>query len=258
MTPPSPLAAGLRALRKFWRPFVLIQATALALGLAYWLSPAVREACAAIAAWRTAGGWPLTMVTGAAAGGLLPEVARALADRGRARRFARVPEVLFNTAFFAVNGLVIDGLYRNEARLFGDDARPATVIAKTAFDQFVFTPLWSVVIVVLFLFRRRGFSWTATRPALRAGFYRRRVLPLLIPNFCFWIPIVSIVYALPGPLQFLMFAFALAAWSLIMTFVASEDGHDDDDGDGNDGERDGEPDRARDAARVARGVTNPS
>jgi hypothetical protein len=251
MTRPSPLAAGLRALRQFWRPFVLIQGAALALGLAYWLSAAVREVCAAIAAWRTAGGWPLTMVTGAAAGGLLPEVARALADRARGWRADRVPEVLFNTAFFAVNGLVIDGLYRNEARLFGDDAHPATIIAKTAFDQFVFTPLWLVVIVVLFLFRRRGFSWSATRTALRPGFYRRRVLPLLIPNFCFWIPIVSIVYALPGPLQFLMFAFALAAWSLIMIFVASDDDGSDSDADG-----DGQPEPAADAARVVPGVTN--
>src|SRR5882724_3655006 len=247
----SPLAAGLRALRQFWRPFLLIQAAALALGLAYWFSASVRDVCAAIAAWRTAGGLPLTVVTGAVAGGILPELARLLTDRARAWRADRLPEVLFNTAFFGVNGVVIDGLYRTEARLFGDDARVATIVAKTAFDQFVFTPLWLVVIVVLFLFRRRGFSWAATRPALRAGFYRQRVLPLLIPNFCFWIPIVSIVYALPGPLQFLMFAFALAAWSLIMVFVASQDG------DAGDGDADGaiEADRDGDAAPVARGVT---
>jgi len=247
MPSPSLLAAGLGALRRFWRPFLLIQASALALGLSYAFSDRVRAACAAIAAWRTAGGWPLTMVTGAVAGGLMPELAKLLTDRARTWRAARIPEVLFNTAFFAVNGLVIDGLYRGEALLFGDDARVTTVMAKTAFDQFVFTPLWLVVIVVVFLFRRRGFSWAATRPALRAGFYRQRVLPLLIPNFCFWIPIVSIVYALPGPLQFLMFAFALAAWSLIMVFVASQDDDASDDAGGA---------AAAAATRVARGVTN--
>jgi hypothetical protein len=59
-------------------------------------------------------------------------------------------------------------------------------------------------------------------PALGRGFIAGRVMPLLVPCWCFWIPIVAIVYALPGPLQFLMFAFALAAWSLIMVFIASD------------------------------------
>jgi hypothetical protein len=223
----SPVAAGLSALRRFWRPFLLIQGTALGVGLAYHFSEPVRALCAALARWKIAGGIPLTMVTGAVAGGLIPELAKAVAQPGSGRHPSRHPrrvaEVLFNTAFFGINGVVVDGLYRGEARLFGDDAHLVTVLSKTAFDQFVFTPLWSAVIAVVFLFRQRGFSWRATRPALRTGFYRARVLPLLVPNFCFWIPIVSIVYALPSALQFLMFAFALAAWSLIMVFIASSD-----------------------------------
>ncbi|HET6151105.1 MAG TPA: hypothetical protein VFH68_26450 [Polyangia bacterium] len=221
--PSSPLAAGIGALRRFWRPFLLIQGAALALGLAYRFSDPVRAACATLARWKTGGGLPFTMITGALAGGVLPEVAKALVDRRRDRHPGRVAEVLFNTAFFAVNGAVIDGLYRAEARIFGDDARVATIAAKIAFDQLVFTPLWSSVIAAVFLFRRRGFSWAATRPALRPSFFRARVLPLLLPNFCFWIPIVAVVYALPAALQFLMFAFALAAWSLIMIFIAGQD-----------------------------------
>jgi len=226
-TPPTPWAAGVGALRRFWRPFLLIQAAALALGLAYRFSDPVRVACATLARWKTGGGLPFTMITGALAGGILPELAKGLVDRGRSwhprRHPGAVAEVLFNTAFFAINGAVIDGLYRTEARIFGDDARVATIVAKIAFDQFLFTPLWSSVIAALFLFRRRSFSWAATRPALRAGFFRARVVPLLVPNFCFWIPIVAVVYALPATLQFLMFAFALAAWSLIMVFIAGQD-----------------------------------
>jgi hypothetical protein len=220
---PSPLTAGLRALQRFWRPFLLIQSAALALGLAYRFSAPVRAACATLMLWKTSGGLPFVMITGALAGGILPELAKALVDRKAERQAGRWREVLFNTAFFAINGAVIDGLYRGEARIFGDDARVTTVVAKTAFDQFVFTPLWSSVIAGLFLFRGRGFSWAATRPALRASFFPFRVLPLLLPNFCFWIPIVSVVYALPSPLQFLMFAFALAAWSLIMVFITGQD-----------------------------------
>jgi hypothetical protein len=118
---------------------------------------------------------------------------------------------------------VIDLFYRFAAWLFGSQASLRTVVTKTAFDQFVFTPLWSVLITLLFLWRQRGFSLAATRPALRGGFYRTRVVPLLIPNWFFWIPMVSIIYALPSPLQFTLFVPALGAWSLIMVFIADGD-----------------------------------
>jgi hypothetical protein len=217
----APWAAGVRALRRFWRSFLLIQGAAVLLVASYHFSAAVRDACRAAAALKAAGGLPFAAVTGAIAGGVLPELAKWLVDR-RART-DRAGAVLFNTAFFAVNGVVVDLLYRLEARLFGSDGRFATVVAKTAFDQFVFTPLWLIPIGALFLWRQRAFSLAATLPALRGGFYRARVLPLLLPDWCFWIPMVSIIYALPVALQFLLFVLLLAAWSLIMVFIADGD-----------------------------------
>jgi len=216
----SPLAAGAAALRRFWRPFLLIQTGAALLALAYRVSVPFRAACALAAAWKTAGGLPVAAATSALAGGLLPELAKLVADRGRSALRGRGGEVLFNTAFFAFNGVVIDLLYRGEALLFGNDAQVRTVMEKVAFDQFVFSPLWLIVIVLLFLWRQRGYSLGATLPEIGRGFYQSRVVPLLIPNWLFWIPMVSIIYALPVALQFLLFVPALGAWSLIMVFIA--------------------------------------
>jgi hypothetical protein len=225
--PPSLLAAGRAALRRFWRPFLLIQSAAIALGLAYRFNDAVRAACVVLARWKTAGGLPFAAAASAIAGGLLPEVAKRLVgrapvvDRARAWR-----DACFNAGFFAFNGVLVDELYRTAARVIGNDARVSTIVAKVAFDQFVFTPVIMTLATTLFLWRQRGWSWARTRPALRGGFLAARVMPLLVPAWCFWIPIVAIVYALPGPLQFLMFAFALAAWSLILVFIASDSASD--------------------------------
>ena len=216
----SPLAAGAAALRRFWRPFLLIQASAALLAIAYRVSVPFREACALAAAWKTAGGLPVAAATSALAGGLLPELAKLVADRGRSPLRGRFGDVLFNIAFFGFDGIVIDLLYRGEARLFGADAQLSTVVEKVAFDQFVFSPLWSIFIVLLFLWRQRGYSLSATLPALGRGFYQARVVPLIVPNWLFWIPMVSIIYALPVALQFLLFVPALGAWSLIMVFIA--------------------------------------
>jgi hypothetical protein len=217
---PSALEAGVAALRRFWRPFVLIQGSAALVAVVYSASPSFRAAAALAAAWKGAGGlWAAAALT-AVAGGILPEIAKMVADPGRSTLRGRGGEILFNTAFFALDGIIIDPLYRGEAVLFGRDTLVRTVVEKVAFDQFVFTPLWSVAIVVLFLWRQRGYSLAATWPLVRRGFYRTRVVPLLLPNWLFWIPMVSIIYALPVPLQFLLFVPALAAWSLIMVFIA--------------------------------------
>jgi hypothetical protein len=214
------LDAGQAALRRFWRPFALIQLVAVALVVAYHASPSVRDVCAALAAWKAAGGLPLTAATAAFAGGVLPELAKLVAQRGDAAMRGRSGEIAFNVAFFAFNGVVVDGLYRLEALLFGTGTGPTTIAAKVAFDQFVFTPPWLLLVTALYLFQTRGFSWVATRPALARGFFRARVLPLLVPDWLFWIPMVSIVYAFPLPLQFLLFVLALAAWSLILVVIA--------------------------------------
>ena len=216
----SPLQAGRAALRRFWRPFVLIQGAAVLLVVAYRASEGVRAACDAAAAAKARGGLAFAAFTGALAGGWLPELAKAIADPQARRARGRWGGVAFNTAFFALNGVVVDGLYRLESYLFGSQGTIGTVAAKVAFDQLVFSPTWLLIIVALFTWRQHGFSVARTWPLLKDGFYRRRVLPLLLPNWCFWVPMVSIVYALPSSLQFLLFVLLLAAWSLIMVFIA--------------------------------------
>ena len=215
------LGAGKRAIRQYARPFLLIQAAAVGLVVAYQASATVRAACATLAEVKRAGGLPFSAAAAAVAGGLLPEVAKLVAAPRRGLLRGRGGEVAFNTVFFALNGVVVDLFYRLATVLFGAVATPGTVVEKVAFDQFVFSPTWLYVIVVLFTWRQNHFSFAATRAAVDRRFYRRRVLPLLLPNWCFWMPMTSIIYALPANLQFLLFVLALAAWSLIMVFIAA-------------------------------------
>ena len=201
---------------------MLIQLVAVLLVAAYHVSGAVRAACAALATMKSNGGLAFAAASAAVAGGLLPEVAKVITDRGRNPLSGRGGEVSFNVAFFAFNGVVVDVLYRVEARLFGTEASMGTIAEKTAFDQFVFNPVWLALIVALYAWRAHGFSLTATLSVLRTGgsFYKTRVVPLLLPSWCFWIPMVLIIYSLPVPLQFLLFVLALGAGSLILVVIA--------------------------------------
>jgi len=215
------LAVGLRALRRFARPFVLIQLAAIGLVVAYHASATVREVCAALGRVKVSGGILFAAAAGSVAGALLPEVAKWVTGRSEKGKPGRGREIGFHVAFFAVNGVVVDLFYRLETIVFGSVATPGIVAKKAAFDQFVFTPLWLPVIIAIFVWRANGFRLAGMGAALGARFYPRRVLPLLVPNWFFWIPMTSIIYALPVPLQFLLFVLALAAWSLIMVFIAA-------------------------------------
>jgi hypothetical protein len=217
----SPFRAGWLAVRRFWRPFVLMQVAALLLVVAYRVSAEVRALCAVLVSFKREGGLAFSAIASAVAGVLLPEVATLATVPAERRRPGRLRQLAFTTAFFLLNGVVVDLFYRLSAHVFGPAATPPVIGQKVAFDQFVFTPLWLCVIGSLFAWHKHGFRLAPTRADLSDSFLRRRLLPLLLPNWCFWIPMTAVIYALPVPLQFLLFVFALAAWSLIMVFIAA-------------------------------------
>ncbi|MES1209886.1 MAG: hypothetical protein ABUS79_28455, partial [Pseudomonadota bacterium] len=69
-------------MRRFYRPFLLIQLAAALLVVAYTVSPGVRAICLAVGAFKDRAGLPFAAASAALAGGLLPEAAKWLARRG--------------------------------------------------------------------------------------------------------------------------------------------------------------------------------
>jgi hypothetical protein len=219
------LAPGLAAIRLYWRPFVLIQATALAVVFGYYHSPAIAAACDRLSVFKQRGGLRLSALSAAFTGAILPELAKALVlgDLNVTRQ--RLRDVGFAVAVFAVIGVVNDLQYRGVALLFGNDHRMATVVKKVLFDQFVTTPIygtpyWSVVYAI----RADRYRFWLTIPRLTPAWYLRTVTPLLVTGWAYWIVMITLLYAMPGPLQFCLFLFALAAWSLLMVAIAGRAG----------------------------------
>ena len=223
---PSPLRAtlapGLAAVRRYWRPFVLIQATALAMVLGYYHSPAVAAACDRASTFKAHAGLLFSAISAAFAGAVLPELAKAavLGDRTVTRQ--RLRDVGFAIAVFALIGVVNDLQYHCMGLIFGDDQRTATVLRKVLVDQFVTTPLYGTPYwLVVYAIRADRYRFWVTFPRLTPAWYLRTVTPLLVTGWAYWIPMITLLYALPGPLQFCLFLLALAAWSLLMVAIAT-------------------------------------
>ena len=209
-------------MRWFWRPFVLLQLVALAVVVAYFRVPAVAAACDRVSRVKVAGGLAFSAGAAAVAGAFLPEAAKAVVGHAGRWDRQRWRDLAFVTLGFAVNGVTTDLQYRGMAAVFGHGTGWATVLKKVLADQFVTTPLygttyWSVVYAI----RADRYRVWRTVPTLTPRWYARTVVPLLVTGWAFWIPMCLLVYSLPGPLQFLLFVFAIAAWSLLMVAVAS-------------------------------------
>ena len=218
------LAPGVAAVRRYWRPFVLLQSAAFLLVLGYYTNDNIRRICTELSDFKQRGGVVFAGISAGLAGAILPELAKAIMLEDRVVDRKRLANLTFAMVGFAINGIMVDLQYRGLAWIFGNDAHALTIIKKVLVDQFICTAGYSTPFWVLFYgLRASRYDLLKTARQISPHWYLSRVLPLLIPTWCFWIPMVALIYSLPEPLQFCLFCFALAAWSLVLVFVATHE-----------------------------------
>lgn len=220
-----PLSVGLRAARANLVPALVIQAAVVAIVLAYYLWEPARPWLARLAELKRGGGYLFSFASGVLAGGLLPELLTVAAfQRWRVRR-ENLNGLAFGACYWGLMAMAVDALYRAQALMFGDGVDFATVLKKTAFDQFVFTPFVSIPLtVVIFEWRRAGYRPAVVARSLGRGFYARKVLPPVVSGLGFWLPVVVLVYSLPPLLQFPLFTLALTLWVMLFTWISHAHG----------------------------------
>lgn len=215
---------GWQAVRSNWPPIVLIQVAAVVLVVLYYREPHTRAFADGIALLKSSSGILGVLLTGAVAGGIMPEVAKAATGRLGRLSPAWLRKTLFTALVYACIGLSVDVFYKGLAVTLGDDSRPVTVILKTLVDQLVFSPFFSIPFATaMFDWRSVEFSFGRLGAALRDRWYMRRVMPGLVLCWVFWPPVLLCAYAMPLSLQFVFCMVIEAAWSIIFVFIASHD-----------------------------------
>ena len=103
--------------------------------------------------------------------------------------------------------------------MFGTALDVRTIAIKTVCDQLIMVPLFGMVNVVLFyVWREGGYSFSKLLSRLGKGWYQKLVLPVLIANWVIWIPAVAMIYCLPLALQLPVQNLILCFWVLILMF----------------------------------------
>lgn len=216
------LKNGLIAAKRNLVPGLLLQGFALVLVLLYYFHAPTHQLLLKIPEIKQRLGLFFPIVATAFFGGLIPFVFLAARKEIAAGRYWA--NLFFMLGFWALNGLIIDFLYKGQALLFGDQADVITVIKKVCVDQFIFSAFWSAPFATVAMhWKQCDFSFREAKARFKRETFAVELPSVLIALWAVWIPTVAIVYSLPLALQFPLFNIVLCFWSLLLTTVTRHD-----------------------------------
>jgi hypothetical protein len=215
----APWRAGVRAAKANIIPALVLQAVCLCLLLSYYYFPAVEGFLRPVSEWQREYGVLFAFVSRGFFGGLLPGVFMLAIPALRVGRPALT--ITMNFLFWGMRGVLISGLYRLQTLMFGTGHDLATLLTKMIVDQATFTVVIGVPLVATFHFwQHHGFSFSVARAHFPRQWVRHLILPTLIPNWLVWGPSMTIIYALPEPLQIHFSGLVGCFWTLFCMQVA--------------------------------------
>jgi hypothetical protein len=195
------------AIRSNVVPGFVLWAIAAAVVAAYYWLPVTRPLFDTVAGWKEAGGFGYSIVATAVFAGVIPFLALG----------GSWSTLVFFTLFWAWRGLEIDLLYRGQGLLFGNDPSVGTLAAKVAVDQFVYNVFWAAHLQLLaYFWKDSGFRWRAFGTYDWKRHFTEVFPVTIVATWVIWIPVVTLVYALPPPLQIPLFNLAACFWSFVM------------------------------------------
>jgi len=219
----GPLGPAFRALRTYLLPFLCMQVCAAGIVAGYYHFLPFKAFCTGIAQWKVSGGLFFSATAGAITGGIIPELAKLCINRFGTFNSRKVGEILYHLLVFAIFGIIADFLYRFQAIIFGNGIDLKTLSSKVFVDQFIFNPVLAApFFTITSLWKEKNFSLREAARSCDRRLYMERIIPILIPNWLYWIPMASCIYSLPSDLQFPFWTCVVSAWYIILIFILAD------------------------------------
>jgi hypothetical protein len=214
-----PLSPARHALRTYWPAILVIQACALAVVLGYYWIEGAGDLFARIGELKARGGLLFAAASTVFSGGVFPELLKRLL-RPEDSLQPGGKELAHQFIMWACLGIMVDLFYQLQTRLFGEGVGAWPLVPKLCVDQLIFTPLIALpFITIWFLLYEKDYKIKAWLQAISLPRLTARVLPLWATSLSFWPVMLLIIYSLPSLLQFPLFLFGNAAFSILMIYI---------------------------------------
>jgi hypothetical protein len=216
------LALGWEAAKANAVPAFILQGAMLVILIAYYVSPACADLLNRLAHYKEEHGLVFVVIAAALAGAVVPELFVIVFFQHGRPRGQNLRNLAFTIPTWAVDGILVDLMYRMNAVWFGDVVTVPVVTAKILVDQLGYNPFIAAPCEVLvYEWKNEGFSWRSVRRALTWEHYKDKIVPTLLATWAVWAPLMAIIYSLPYPLQFPLFSIALTFWVLLLTYMTN-------------------------------------
>ncbi|MBR4170850.1 MAG: hypothetical protein IKR48_04305 [Kiritimatiellae bacterium] len=205
---------GIESARANFVPGILLQAVALALVWAYYSIAPFNSFLETLSKNPLLVGPGGAFVSRAFFGGILPGIIMVSFPTLRPRFPLRT--ILAMTLYWGGMGVVVYGLYVLQARMFGEENGLGVLLAKTAFDQFVYTVFFASILNSFFNFAlSRDLSPKRIRADWPVSFLRQIWIPNLLANWVVWCPAMFLIYIFPFPLQIHISGLVGCFWTML-------------------------------------------
>ena len=216
--------AGGAAARQSLKPAVLVWAAMACIAVLYYAVPATQGFFSALNTLQENMGLVFPFLGMGLSVGILAEGVKVAMSKEKRWTKANTVNATFNLLMFGVLGVLQKYLYALQAQMFGEGSSPAVLVPKVLFDQFIWTVFFANPYqAILYLWKNSGFSWKKVLGIMLPfkAFWGTQVLPVLITNWAFWIPMVSIIYCFPAELQLPLAILAATIWVLLLSILTS-------------------------------------
>lgn len=220
----SSIRIGIMAAKRTFKPALLVWAVMAAIAALYYLVPASHVGFGwLVAIQKSMGIWFPSLGMGLSVG-IIVEAVKVLSSKSR--RWTRENSItaLFNFAVFGIMGLTQHYRYAFQNDVFGSGHSFQELASKVAFDQFIWTVIFANPYqAVCYLWKNNSFSWRAVHRHMFPfrSFWGTQMLPVLITNWAFWIPMAFIIYYFPSDLQLPLSILAVTTWVMLLSVLTS-------------------------------------
>ena len=218
----TPLTIGWDAAKANANPALILQGVMLACLIGYYTSPAVAHALERLAELRAQYGLPFVIISAAIAGAIVPELFVIVFFQGGKPRRENLRNLAFTVPTWAVDGILVDLMYRLNALWFGDVVTLPVLIAKICVDQFGYNPFFAAPAEVLvYEWKNEGILLEISSPRADLGTLPRQNRADVARHLGGLDAPDGDHLCTPFALQFPLFSIALTFWVLILTYMTN-------------------------------------
>ncbi|MGB0744178.1 MAG: hypothetical protein ACPGSB_06600 [Opitutales bacterium] len=213
---------GISAAKSSFKPAIWVWCMMVGLAMLYYLAPFSRSVFdAMVYVQEKLGIWFPSIGMGLCVGLLVECVRVVISDNKRWTRENSVNGI-FNFTIWSIMGITQHYRYAWQVEVFGPGNSFGELATKVAFDQFIWTVFFANPYqAILYLWKNNNFSCLAVlrQASPFRTFWGTQMLPMLISNWAFWIPMAFMIYFFPPELQIPMAILAITIWVILLTYL---------------------------------------